>query len=186
MMKKKPTQTVRAVVWRGAAVGGLLVLGVALPASGHAQLAVVPPGAVDAPAGVGGVWFDNTGRGAIEIVPCGAKFCGYVYWVRDPLNMQGKPVLDSHNPEAPRRNKPMCGTRILNNLVQVSPVGGARTWGGGLIYNPQEGETYDAELQLVSPNKLSVRGFVGVKIFGETFVWTRAPADLVRCGPARV
>ena len=185
-MKKKPTQTVRELLWRGAAVGGLLVLGVALPTNGHAQLAVAAPGSVDAPAGVGGVWIDNTGRGAIEIAPCGPKFCGYVYWVKDPLNKQGKPVLDSQNPETPRRNKPMCGTRILHNLTQVAAVGGARTWGGGSIYNPEEGQTYDAELQLISPNKLSVRGFVGVKLFGETFIWTRAPADLARCGPARV
>ena len=172
---------------RGAAVAGVLAAGGLLPTTGYAQLAAAAPSvAVEAPTDAVGVWIDHSGRGAIEIAPCGQKLCGYVYWVKDPLNKQGKPVLDTQNPDVPRRNKPMCGTRILNNLGQVAPVGGARTWGGGSIYNPEEGETYDAELQLISPSKLSVRGFVGVKLFGETFTWTRAPADLVRCGPARV
>ena len=180
------TRTVRLLVRRGAAAAGLLVLGVGASLNGHAQLAAAPPVAADIQTGVTGVWIDHSGRGAVEIVPCGERLCGYVFWVKDPLNRQGKPVLDSQNPDAPRRNKPMCGTRILNNLAQVAPVNGARTWGGGKIYNPEEGENYDAELQLLSATKLSVRGFVGVKLFGETFMWTRAPADLMRCGPARV
>jgi uncharacterized protein (DUF2147 family) len=133
-----------------------------------------------------GVWMDHTKRGAIEITPCGAQLCGYVYWVKDPVNRSGKAVVDGNNPDPARRGKPICGTQILANL---SPQGRAkigRVWGAGSIYNPEEGQNFDAELKLISANELSVLGYIGVKFLGEQFTWTRAPAELQRCGPARV
>ena len=134
-----------------------------------------------AKADVEGVWFDQSGRAGVEIAPCGTRLCGYIYWVREVIYPDGRPVIDKLNPDPRRRNKPICGTRILADLA---PEG--RTWAGGKIYDPEEGENFDVEISLISPNKLNVLGFAGLKIFGETYVWTRAPADLPRCGPARV
>ena len=150
--------------------------------SGVQASANVPPAVPDVP----GVWIDHTGRGAIEITPCGPHLCGYVYWVKDPLNRQGKPVVDAKNPDPLRRGKPMCGTQILVNLARQGPAGVGSVWGSGSIYNPEEGASFDAEIKLVSANQLSVLGYLGIKIFGESFTWTRAPADLARCGPPRI
>lgn len=135
---------------------------------------------------VAGVWIDHTKRGAIEITPCGTRLCGYVYWVKDAVNRRGQPVLDTNNPDPARRGKPMCGTKILVNLSQIGQARHGHVWGAGSIYNPEEGANFDVELKLITPNELSVHGFLGVKLFGEQFTWTRAPADLARCGPARV
>jgi uncharacterized protein (DUF2147 family) len=150
-----------------------------------APTAAAPPPPQGEP-DVVGVWLDHTKRGAIEIIPCGARLCGYVYWVKEPVSRSGKPVLDTNNPDPARRGKPMCGTQILVNLTQKERARLGHVWGAGSIYNPEEGQSFDAEVKLISPNELSVLGYLGVKFMGEQFTWTRAPADLARCGPARV
>ena len=133
-----------------------------------------------------GVWIDHTGRGAVEIVPCGAKACGYIYWVKETVGKNGQPVMDIKNPDPKRRNKPICGTQILIDLIKEKPARVGHVWGGGSIYDPEEGEKFDVELKLNSPSDLSVLGYAGVKFLGETYAWKRAPADLARCGPPRV
>ncbi len=169
-----------------------LVLASAVLATGPAlaqQPKAAPATAVTPATGepdVVGVWVDHTKRGAIEIMPCGNRLCGYVYWVKDPLSRSGKPVVDANNPDPARRGKPMCGTQILVNLAQQGRAKLGFVWGAGSIYNPEEGQSFDAEVKLLSPNELSVLGYLGLKFMGEQFTWTRAPADLARCGPARV
>ena len=150
---------------------------------------VLPPAVSALPSNVTevtGVWIDHTGRGAVEIVSCGEQLCGYIYWTKDTISRQGKPLVDAKNPDSVRRNKPICGTRILANLVRQGPARLGYVWGKGTIYDPEEGETFDAEIKLTNPNELSVFGYAGVRFLGETYSWKRAPADLVRCGPPRV
>ena len=156
------------------------------PVVANGQQSATPAGTPATPPDVIGVWVDHTKRGAIEIMPCGTKVCGYVYWVKDPNDAKGKLALDTKNPDAARRGKPMCGTQILVNLVRQGPAKVGHVWGAGSIYNPEEGASFDAEIKLTSPNELSVLGYIGLKFMGESFTWTRAPADLARCGPARV
>lgn len=110
-----------------------------------------------------GTWVDHTGRGAVEITPCGNAVCGKVVWIKSAADKEG------------------CNIQVIGN---VKPVG-AR-WDGGWIYDPEKGEKYDVELTPVGDNKLKVLGYMGMKMFGETMMWTRAPASLERCGqPAR-
>ena len=54
-------------------------------------------------------------------------------------------------------------------------------WDTGWIYDPKEGKSYDVEIMLRGPDRLQVKGYMGVKFLSETFVWQRAPADLPRC-----
>lgn len=110
-----------------------------------------------------GTWVDHTGRGAVEITACGNAVCGKVVWVKSAADKDG------------------CNIQVIGN---VKPVG-AR-WDGGWIYDPEKGEKYDVELTPVGDNKLKVLGYMGMKMFGETMMWTRAPASLERCDqPAR-
>lgn len=106
-----------------------------------------------------GVWLDNTGRGAVEISNCGKGLCGKVVWV------------------ASAKDKDGCGEQIIGN---VRPVGPGR-WDNGWIYNPADGRKYDVELKPLSGDRLRVMGYAGMKLFSETYVWKRAPADLQRC-----
>lgn len=107
-----------------------------------------------------GVWLNDTGRGAIEIKPCGNALCGNVVWVKDQADAKG------------------CGKQIIGN---VAPVGGGR-WDNGWIYSPERGRRYNVELTPLADGKLRVTGYAGLRFLSKTMIWTRAPADLQLCG----
>lgn len=173
-------------VWLGHSVSLALLLCAAAPCLAQtpaplpqpplpaARTAAVPP---PAPAGVNGVWIDHTGQGAVEVYECGAMLCGRVHWIRSPLDARGRPLADNRNPDAAKRGKPMCGLQIIGNAAR-QPNG---AWDKGWIYNPEDGGTFDVELALRSPDTLQVRGYLGMKFLGETFLWKRAPATIVSC-----
>lgn len=144
------------------------------------------PGAAERPAprpllpqanGVHGIWVDHTGQGAVEVYDCGPNLCGRVYWIKAPLDARGRHLTDKQNPDAAKRSKPMCGLQIIGNLVR-RPDG---TWDNGWIYNPEDGGTFNVEIRLHNADTLQVRGFLGIKLLGETFLWKRAPANISPC-----
>ena len=63
-----------------------------------------------------GVWFDDTGKGAVKIEPCGGKLCGRIVWLKDSVNDKGEPLIDRHNPDAKHEARPICGLQILGQL----------------------------------------------------------------------
>jgi uncharacterized protein (DUF2147 family) len=107
-----------------------------------------------------GIWVDHTGRGAVEIADCGGKLCGRIVWLKDAANIA------------------TCGLQVLGN---VKPMTDGR-WDGGWIYDPEKDAKYDVEITQQYDQKLKVMGYAGVKLLSETMIWTRAPADLQRCG----
>jgi uncharacterized protein (DUF2147 family) len=174
----------------GAARNALAVLAAAVALAGlpfvsrqaaaqQAQ-ASVPP-ARPAPAAIAGVWIDDTGDGAVEIAPCGNQFCGRIVWLKSPNDAAGRPLTDGYNPDARKKSNPICGLQVIGNLKQV----GTSAWDAGWIYDPKEGKSYDVEITPQGPNKIKVTGYLGVKFLSESFIWTRAPANLQPCTEAR-
>lgn len=106
-----------------------------------------------------GIWYDHTGRGAVEITNCGGALCGRLVWLKDA------------------GHKSVCGTQILGN---VKPMGDGK-WDNGWIYDPDENARYSVEITPMGPDRLKVMGYMGSKMLSETMVWKRAPADLKRC-----
>jgi uncharacterized protein (DUF2147 family) len=47
------------------------------------------------------------------------------------------------------------------------------SWDGGSVYDPDEGKTYTVMLKRDGEARLLVTGYIGMKAFGETVVWTR-------------
>lgn len=107
-----------------------------------------------------GIWINDTGRGAIEIKPCGNALCGNVVWVKDTGDAKG------------------CGKQIIGNVVPTS--GGL--WDNGWIYSPEKGRKYNVELKPLANGTLRVTGYAGMRFLSKTMIWTRAPADLQLCG----
>jgi uncharacterized protein (DUF2147 family) len=105
-----------------------------------------------------GLWIDHTGRGAVEIVNCGDKLCGYVAWVKDNKDAEG------------------CGEQIIGD---VKSVGGGK-WDKGWIWDPDSSSKYDVELTPMG-DQMRVMGYAGTKWLSETYTWKRAPADLKKC-----
>ena len=61
-----------------------------------------------------GIWINHTGKGAVEIRPCGASgaaarcLCGFIVWLKEPNNRNGQPLTDRYNPEAAKRRRTIC------------------------------------------------------------------------------
>jgi uncharacterized protein (DUF2147 family) len=107
-----------------------------------------------------GLWYDHTGRGAVEITDCNGKLCGRIVWVKDANHKEG------------------CGFQIIGD---VRPVAGGK-WDGGWIIDPEKDPKHKYDVEITPQGeKLKVMGYAGVKFLSETMIWTRAPASLQRC-----
>ncbi|MGZ5822573.1 MAG: DUF2147 domain-containing protein [Hyphomicrobium sp.] len=121
-------------------------------------VALLSTGAARADSSPLGLWIDHTGRGAVEIVNCGDKLCGFVAWVKDAKDAEG------------------CGEKIIGD---VKSVGGGK-WDNGWIWDPDSSSKYDIELTPMG-DQMRVMGYAGTKWLSETYTWKRAPADLKKC-----
>jgi uncharacterized protein (DUF2147 family) len=157
--------------WGVAAAAGALLA----PASG--VLAASPPLEV-------GVWINHTGKGAVEIRPCGTsgasanRLCGFIVWLKEPNKKNGQPLTDGYNPDPAKRTRTICGLPVLGSLQRVS-----EGWDNGWVYDPEQGAQFDAAI-VAGREQLRLTGYKGVKFFSKTFTWRRAPADLPRCDSA--
>ncbi len=127
-----------------------------------------------------GIWYDDSGQGAVEVYICADnpnRLCGRIIWLKEPLNAEGVAKHDRYNPDPANQDRPICGLPILWGLGLMSDG----TFDGGKIYDPKTGKTYSVALKLAQSDKLVVTGYLGVKMLGKSFTWTKAPADLPRC-----
>lgn len=149
--------------------------------SGLAGLVVVIAALAGVPAhakqNVTGVWFDDTGKGAIELYRCGASVCGRIFWLRQAVNKAGKPLRDAYNPSHTQRKRPICGLQVIWGTRPMSDG----SWDGGRIYDPKVGKSYDVAIQKIGAKRLRITGYLGAKLFGKSFIWRRAPEDLQKC-----
>lgn len=126
---------------------------------------------------ISGIWIDNTGDGAVEIRKCGSSMCGYIVWLKKALSTNGTPLTDQLNPKPGRRNTPICGLQVIGRLKPQTDG----SWDYGWIYDPNKGRSYDVEVRRRSAGRLQVKGYLGLKLLSETFIWKRAPASIRRC-----
>lgn len=121
-----------------------------------------------------GYWLTENERSVIKVEECDMGLCGYVYWIID-----GGMQTDSNNPEETLRGRPMCGLPILWGMEKQS----ATEWEDGKIYKADDGDIYDANLELLDDGTLKVRGYLGLSWLGKTQIWKRVtPDDYPACG----
>lgn len=80
----------------------------------------------------------------------------------------GSATKDEKNPNVSLRNRELIGLVILNDFRYEDGI-----FSGGTIYDPREGKTYKCKMTLKSDNQLSIRGFVGISLFGRSEIWTK-------------
>lgn len=71
--------------------------------------------------------------------------------------------------EDENKNKPILGLNILTGLQENEDE-----WSGGNILDPRNGRIYNCYIKLIKPNKLKIRGYIGLALFGKTAYWKRA------------
>jgi uncharacterized protein (DUF2147 family) len=115
------------------------------------------------PSAVLGEWLSPKKDSRILIYKQGTAYFGKIMW-----GTGGSPK-DEKNPNPALRSRDVIGTVILNDFT----FDGSDTWQNGTIYDPREGKTYSCKMTLKDPAHLSIRGYVGLSLFGRTEVWTK-------------
>ena len=116
-----------------------------------------------------GIWLTPGKEPAkIQIYKSGEKYFGKIIWLKFPEE-NGKSRVDNENPVQGKRNQQIIGLIILEGFRFNTDY----EWGDGKIYDPENGKTYSCYLTLKDGNTLSVRGYVGISLFGRTETWTR-------------
>ncbi len=125
---------------------------------------------------IGGKWWNQEKDAQIEIYTCNEKYCGKIVWLKepqfppdDPEGMGGKIKVDRKNPDPAKREQTILGLNVVWGFTHA----GENLWEGGFIYNPREGKTYKCKMTLETPDRLKVRGFIGIALIGKTNYWTR-------------
>lgn len=71
-----------------------------------------------------------------------------------------------------RHNRPIVGMIVMDNLKQNGSD--MDQWTGGKILDPKSGKTYHCNVKVVeNGQKLNVRGYIGLPLFGRSQVWLR-------------
>ena len=104
---------------------------------------------------VNGLWRTPVDAGVVRIEPCGGAICGRT--VNSATLATHPDTTDLKNRDPALRSRPIKGLVIL----RLQPLGGDR-WGEGWIYNPKDGGTYQASMQLQDAQRLKVTGCAAV------------------------
>ena len=115
-----------------------------------------------------GTWFNDVKDAKIQIYKSNdGKFYGKIIWLKEPVK-NGKPKLDEKNRNEKLQKQTIVGLVILKGFEKDGD-----TYDDGTIYDPENGKTYDCKITYKGKT-LSIRGYVGISMFGRTTVWERA------------
>ncbi len=128
-------------------------------------IAALMPISAQAAAPVTGKWLTVERDSIIEIGQCGNAVCGKIARILKPT-ADGKPAIDSYNPNPALRARPVLGINILTGFTD-----GGTLW-NGQIYDPRRGKTYKSKLTRNPDGTLKVQGCIA--FLCQTQVWTPA------------
>jgi len=115
-----------------------------------------------------GVWLSEDKTGKIDVYKANGKYLGKLIWGKTMYEPDGTTSRkDVKNKDEKLRSRNL---KDLIMLYDFTYHDGA--WDDGQIYDPYSGKTYSCTLKL-RDNKLNIRGYIGVSLFGRTSVWER-------------
>jgi len=107
---------------------------------------------------------DGTVKSKVEITEKDGKYYGTVVELVNPS------IEICEKCKGDKKNKPIKDMEILWDVEKES-----KTYGDdGKIVDPSSGKIYSCKLELKEPNKLTVRGYLGMSLFGRSQTWLRA------------
>ena len=126
-----------------------------------------------------GIWYTKGQESIIKLHPCSegsTTFCGTVIWLKEPMEPDGSPKLDTKNDDPTKKNKPMVGLDVFIGLKPDSDHY------KGKAYNPEDGKLYSITFTVKTDKEeddtADLRGCLGDSWFTsklcQTEVFTRA------------
>ena len=82
-----------------------------------------------------GLWVPEEKDAVYEFYRCGEAICAKVIELKEPLNAEGKPKVDSLNEDEALRQRPILGMQFLNGLKKKKKG----VWHKGTVNNPRDG-----------------------------------------------
>ena len=118
-----------------------------------------------------GTWFTEDRKAKVKVYKDDGYYFGKIIWLKDNTNDDGSsPKLDKNNPNEEKRDEPIVGTLILEDLVWENDD---EEWDDGEIYDPKTGNTYSVYARLESKDKLYLKGYIGISLIGRSTNWYR-------------
>ena len=120
-----------------------------------------------------GLWLIADGTAKVRIFPCGEAICGTVAWLSEPLDAEtGRPQTDKLNADPQLRSRPMLGVSVVLGMHRRSED---NKW-IGRIYNPDDGKTYQASIEILDGSRLKIEGCETVlsAVWCDTQIWSRS------------
>lgn len=115
-----------------------------------------------------GYWLSEKGTGVVEVYKNGNDYEGKLVWIKDIHDGKVKDKFDDKNPDEQLKTRSLMGLKMLHGFNFDD-----QEWKDGKIYDPESGKTYSAFMKLENENKLKLRGYIGISLFGRTSEWTR-------------
>ncbi len=124
-----------------------------------------------------GLWLTEDENAVIAIEWCADTLCGTIHWMEAEA-----PGTDVENPDESLRDRPLCGLEILSGFTPNPDREGE--WEDGEVYAADEGSTYSGRIRMEDPDRLELRGYRGITLFGRSQSWVRVDEeDFPRCTP---
>lgn len=114
-----------------------------------------------------GAWLTEDGRARVRVEKCGPfqeQVCGYVVWIKAGSSA---PTTDRNNPDPRKASRALLGHQLMLGLKP-----NADGQYEGLIYNAEDGKTYDVTVWIEGRGDLKVKGCL-VSFLCSTQTWTR-------------
>jgi uncharacterized protein (DUF2147 family) len=103
-------------------------------------------------------------KGIVEIYEYKGKVYGRVIEIFEA----DKKHLKCEKCEGDDHNKPILGMNIIRGLKKNGDM-----YDGGKIIDPKNGKSYHCKITLEGKDKLVVRGYIGISLFGRSQTWIR-------------
>ncbi len=116
-----------------------------------------------------GVWINSQRDTKVRVSRCGQGICGSVAWLGKPLDANGQPKTDRHNPDSSKRSRKLIGLPVLLGMKPSGP----EKW-QGQIYNADDGRTYVSYVTLAGNNTMNVQGCVLGGLLCKSMTWSRS------------
>jgi uncharacterized protein (DUF2147 family) len=126
--------------------------------------AAVPPADAASPIGL---W--KGADATFEMFESEGRLSAKIVALSEPMTAEGKEKTDIYNPDPTKRNHPIIGLIFISGFTKKSDS----HWENGTIYDPKSGKTYSCFMDLKEPDKIKVRGFIGITQIGRNYIWTR-------------